>query len=224
MSCVTCGWVQMPTLILWSTCIGNSYYDIMHHSKKPFYLKGSQEDSNIMDAYLMHSVYTWLVLFLFINMYMFSTTRLTFLTKRGHMSFDFANFLAVVPVIIHWSDHILQLNHIFRSKDLMIKNEKKLAKSEGSMESKSVDDDAFRDRGFTRPKVYSSAFIPCNYEVELCCSVLVASVHCMTCSLILAWSPMSCLIPYYFMLILLHQNPLNSFRHNVIKAIDFIYM
>ncbi|GFY98879.1 hypothetical protein Acr_13g0002800 [Actinidia rufa] len=34
----------------------NSYQDILHHNKKPFYLKGMEEDSSIMDAYLMHSV------------------------------------------------------------------------------------------------------------------------------------------------------------------------
>lgn len=48
----------MPPLILWFTFIGSSYYDVMHHNKKPFYLKGMEEDSNIMDAYLMHSVCT----------------------------------------------------------------------------------------------------------------------------------------------------------------------
>ncbi|KAK4432707.1 Digestive organ expansion factor [Sesamum alatum] len=80
--------------------ICNSYYDIMHHNKKPFYLKGTEEDSSIMDAYLMHS-----------------------------------------------------LNHIFRSRDLMGKNEKKLAKDQEILEGKSVEGDPYLDRGFTRPKV-----------------------------------------------------------------------
>lgn len=81
--------------------ICSSYYDIMHFNKKPFYLKGGlEEDSKIMDAYLMHS-----------------------------------------------------LNHIFKSRDLIVKNERKLAKSQESVESKTFDDDAYRDRGFTRPKV-----------------------------------------------------------------------
>ncbi|KAL0344934.1 UNVERIFIED_CONTAM: U3 small nucleolar RNA-associated protein 25, partial [Sesamum radiatum] len=75
----------------------NSYYDIMHHNKKPFYLKGAEEDSSIMDSYLMHS-----------------------------------------------------LNHIFRSRDLIGKNERKLAKDQ---EGISVEGDAYLDRGFTRPKV-----------------------------------------------------------------------
>lgn len=54
----------MLSLILLFTSLGNSYYDIMHHNKKPFYLRGSEEDSNIMDAYLMHSVCTLPFLFL----------------------------------------------------------------------------------------------------------------------------------------------------------------
>ena len=37
---------------------GNSYRDILHCEKKPFYHKGLEEDSNIMDAYLIHSVRT----------------------------------------------------------------------------------------------------------------------------------------------------------------------
>ncbi|KAK6152161.1 hypothetical protein DH2020_014796 [Rehmannia glutinosa] len=78
----------------------NSYYDILHHNKKPFYLKGLEEDSNIIDAYLMHS-----------------------------------------------------LNHIFRSRDLVVKNERKLAKNQESVEGKTVNADAYLDRGFTRPKV-----------------------------------------------------------------------
>lgn len=36
--------------------LGNSYRDILHCEKKPFYLKGLEEDSSIMDAYIMHSV------------------------------------------------------------------------------------------------------------------------------------------------------------------------
>ncbi|KAL3625173.1 hypothetical protein CASFOL_030627 [Castilleja foliolosa] len=67
---------------------------------RPFYLKGLEEDSNIMDAYLMHS-----------------------------------------------------LNHIFRSRDLIAKNERKLSKTPESLEGESVDGDQCLDRGFTRPKV-----------------------------------------------------------------------
>lgn len=36
--------------------LGNSYRDILHCNKKPFYLKGREEDSSIMDAYIIHSV------------------------------------------------------------------------------------------------------------------------------------------------------------------------
>ncbi|KAL6542863.1 hypothetical protein OROHE_010383 [Orobanche hederae] len=81
-------------------CVCNSYHDIMHHDKKPFYLKGLEEDSNIMDAYLMHA-----------------------------------------------------LNHIFKSRDLIVKNERELAKNQESLEGKTVDEDYYLDRGFTRPKV-----------------------------------------------------------------------
>lgn len=35
---------------------GNSYRDILYCNKKPFYLKGLEEDSSIMDSYIMHSV------------------------------------------------------------------------------------------------------------------------------------------------------------------------
>lgn len=44
----------------------------------------------------------------------------------------------------------MQLNHIFRSRDLVKKNERKIAKlSHGE-----TPDDRFRDRGFTSPKVH----------------------------------------------------------------------
>ncbi|KAL2503275.1 Digestive organ expansion factor [Forsythia ovata] len=84
--------------LFFSIC--NSYHDIMHHNKKPFYLKGQEEDSSIMDAYLMHS-----------------------------------------------------LNHLFQSKDLMTKNERKLAKTQEILEDKILKGSAYLDRGFTRPKV-----------------------------------------------------------------------
>ncbi|XP_073152181.1 protein NUCLEOLAR FACTOR 1 isoform X2 [Henckelia pumila] len=89
---------QSKQKMFFSLC--NSYRDIMHHNKKPFYLKGSEEDSNTMDAYLMHS-----------------------------------------------------LNHIFRSRDLMSKNDRKLAKNQENMEGINLNTEAYLDRGFTRPKV-----------------------------------------------------------------------
>lgn len=78
----------------------NSYRDILHSNKKPFYLKGQEEDSNITDTYLMHS-----------------------------------------------------LNHIFRTRDLVTKNDTKVAKNKESAKEGILIGDAFLDRGFTRPKV-----------------------------------------------------------------------
>ncbi|XP_019428789.1 PREDICTED: U3 small nucleolar RNA-associated protein 25 [Lupinus angustifolius] len=72
----------------------NSYRDILHCSKRPFYLKGL-EDTSIMDAYIMHS-----------------------------------------------------LNHVFRTRDCVKKNDAKLTKV-----GETADIDRFRDQGFTRPKV-----------------------------------------------------------------------
>ncbi|GKD39182.1 U3 small nucleolar RNA-associated protein 25 [Tanacetum coccineum] len=78
----------------------NSYRDILHHNKKPFYLKGREEDSSIMDGYLLHS-----------------------------------------------------LNHVFKTRDIVTKNEKKLAKEKESKTDGILDSESFLDQGFTRPKV-----------------------------------------------------------------------
>ncbi|XP_060196243.1 protein NUCLEOLAR FACTOR 1-like, partial [Lycium barbarum] len=80
--------------------VGNSYRDILHHNKKPFYLKGQEEDSSTLDAYIMHS-----------------------------------------------------LNHIFRTRDLVKKNEAKLAKLQENVKANVLNNESFLDRGFTRPKV-----------------------------------------------------------------------
>ncbi|CAH8388937.1 unnamed protein product [Eruca vesicaria subsp. sativa] len=80
--------------------ICNSYLDILHSNKRPFYNKGREEDSSVMDAYLMHS-----------------------------------------------------LNHIFRTRDLVKKNESKIAKHRETSEQEILSDDGFLDQGFTRPKV-----------------------------------------------------------------------
>ncbi|KAL1224086.1 Protein NUCLEOLAR FACTOR 1 [Cardamine amara subsp. amara] len=80
--------------------ICNSYLDILHSNKKPFYNRGSEEDSSAMDAYLMHS-----------------------------------------------------LNHIFKTRDLVKKNESKIAKHRETSEEEILSDDGFLDQGFTRPKV-----------------------------------------------------------------------
>ncbi|KAL7226273.1 hypothetical protein ACSBR1_021402 [Camellia fascicularis] len=78
----------------------NSYRDILHHNKKPFYLKGREEDSSVMDAYLMHS-----------------------------------------------------LNHIFITRDLVTKNDAKVAKHQKSAKEEILTGDALLDQGFTRPKI-----------------------------------------------------------------------
>ncbi|RID51819.1 hypothetical protein BRARA_H02459 [Brassica rapa] len=80
--------------------ICNSYLDILHSNKRPFYNKGREEDSSAMDAYLMHS-----------------------------------------------------LNHIFKTRDLVKKNESKIAKHRETSEEEIISDDGFLDQGFTRPKV-----------------------------------------------------------------------
>lgn len=84
--------------LFFSLC--NSYRDILHCDKKPFYLKGQEEDSSILDAYIMHS-----------------------------------------------------LNHVFRTRDIVSKNDSKLAKHPEIADSEIFDGDSFRDQGFTRPKV-----------------------------------------------------------------------
>ncbi|XAR60244.1 hypothetical protein NMG60_11033522 [Bertholletia excelsa] len=78
----------------------NSYRDILHHNKKPFYLKGLEEDSSVMDAYLMHS-----------------------------------------------------LNHIFRTRDLVTKNDGKVSRNQENAKEEIFNGDGFLDHGFTRPKV-----------------------------------------------------------------------
>ncbi|XWS73281.1 hypothetical protein CRYUN_Cryun02cG0114500 [Craigia yunnanensis] len=84
----------------WFFSLCNSYRDILHCEKKPFYHKGLEEDSNIMDAYLMHS-----------------------------------------------------LNHIFRTRDLVRKNDAKISKHQESTKEDILPGDGFLDQGFTRPKV-----------------------------------------------------------------------
>ncbi|KAH7544699.1 hypothetical protein FEM48_Zijuj01G0013400 [Ziziphus jujuba var. spinosa] len=82
----------------------NSYRDILHFNKKPFYLKGLGEDSSIMDAYIMHS--------------------------------------------LPW-----QLNHVFKTADLVKKNDAKLTKYEEKAKEEIITSDSFLDHGFTRPKI-----------------------------------------------------------------------
>ncbi|KAL6597893.1 hypothetical protein ACP70R_046698 [Stipagrostis hirtigluma subsp. patula] len=74
----------------------NSYRDIMHCNKKPFYMKGGV-DSSTMDAYLMHS-----------------------------------------------------LNHVHRTRDVVIRNDAKLR---NDADKDISEDGSYLDQGFTRPKV-----------------------------------------------------------------------
>ncbi|KAL9664042.1 hypothetical protein QQ045_019439 [Rhodiola kirilowii] len=78
----------------------NSYQDILHHNKKPFYTRGSHEYSSIMDAYIMHS-----------------------------------------------------LNHILKTRDVITKNDAKLAKHQESANEDILSNERYLDHGFTRPKV-----------------------------------------------------------------------
>lgn len=53
----------------------------------------------------------------------------------------------------------MQLNHIFKTRDLVKKNESKIAKHRETSEEEILSDDGFLDQGFTRPKVTPSAFL-----------------------------------------------------------------
>lgn len=85
-------------ILFFSLC--NSYQDILHSNKKPFYLKGLEEDSSTMDAYVMHA-----------------------------------------------------LNHIFRTRSIVKKNDAKLAKLQDIAKEEILSGGGFLDHGFTRPKV-----------------------------------------------------------------------
>lgn len=47
----------------------------------------------------------------------------------------------------------MQLNHVFKTRDIVTKNEKKLAKEKESKTEGILDSESFLDQGFTRPKV-----------------------------------------------------------------------
>lgn len=47
----------------------------------------------------------------------------------------------------------MQLNHLFRTRDLVTKNDSKLAKDPCTAYNENLSGDSFRDQGFTRPKV-----------------------------------------------------------------------
>lgn len=54
--CISLVFFMALLLIIVCDYVGNSYLDILHSNKKPFYNGGPEEDSSAMDAYLMHSV------------------------------------------------------------------------------------------------------------------------------------------------------------------------
>ncbi|CAL9112271.1 unnamed protein product [Musa textilis] len=78
----------------------HTYRDILHCSKKPFYIKGNEEDSSIMDAYIIHA-----------------------------------------------------LNHVYWTRDLVIKNDAKLTKQQEDKTEEILSGGTYLDQGFTRPKV-----------------------------------------------------------------------
>ncbi|KAK6923621.1 U3 small nucleolar RNA-associated protein 25 [Dillenia turbinata] len=78
----------------------SSYRDILHSNKKPFYLKGGEEDLSIMDAYTMHA-----------------------------------------------------MNHIFKTRDLVMKNDAKMANHQETAKEQALAGESFLDQGFTRPKI-----------------------------------------------------------------------
>ncbi|PKA55224.1 hypothetical protein AXF42_Ash003861 [Apostasia shenzhenica] len=84
--------------LFFSLC--NVYRDIMHCNKKPFYLKDQDEDSSIMDAYIMHA-----------------------------------------------------LNHMYKTRDLVIKNDAKLKNHGNNQTEEILFGGSYLDQGFTRPKV-----------------------------------------------------------------------
>lgn len=52
----------------------------------------------------------------------------------------------------------MQLNHIFRTRDLVKKNEAKLAKLQENVKADVLNNEAFLDRGFTRSKVFTYVY------------------------------------------------------------------
>jgi hypothetical protein len=57
-----------------------------------------------------------------------------------------------------WNENIMQLNHIFRTRDLVTKNDSKVGKHWENAKDELLSGDEFLDHGFTRPKVVWSGF------------------------------------------------------------------
>lgn len=60
-----------------------------------------------------------------------------------------------VPVNDYEKKYVLQLNHVFKSRDLIMKNDSKVAKHQECAEI--LSGEKFLDHGFTRPKVVKLA-------------------------------------------------------------------
>ena len=61
--------------------------------------------------------------------------------------------------------YIMQLNHIFRTRDLVRKNDAKISKHQGRTKEDILPGDGFLDQGFTRPKVYWPASDLWTYKI-----------------------------------------------------------
>ena len=53
----------------------------------------------------------------------------------------------------------MQLNHVLKTRDLVTKNDSKLAKHPESVDNEILNGDNFLDHGFTRPKVVLVVFL-----------------------------------------------------------------
>nr|XP_028947290.1 U3 small nucleolar RNA-associated protein 25-like isoform X2 [Malus domestica] len=95
--------------LFFSLCEFNSYRDILHCNKKPFYHRASEEDSNVMGAYMMQC-----------------------------------------------------LNHVFKTRDLVTKNDAKVSKLRETACNEILIDDSFLDHGFTRSCDKYWTWIPYN--------------------------------------------------------------
>lgn len=118
---------------------GNSYRDILHCNKKPFYVD-LQEDSNVMDAYVMHSVSASCN-------FLFSLEEI----KARHFVNMNHCFIFCVFSLIKFS---MQLNHVLKTRHIVSKNDAKVSKHEEHVKLEILPSDSLLDQGFTRPKVY----------------------------------------------------------------------
>lgn len=112
----------------------------MHCNKRPFYLKGKEDDSSIMDAYIMHAVWRHLW-HLFHSAFVLISYEI-----------NFSSFLTNIG----WS--FIQLNHIHSIRENVLKNDAKLNKDENSKSEEIHCGEFYLDQGFTRPKVRVDIF------------------------------------------------------------------